>query len=921
MSLSFAIYYFTGSDIMSIMIIGGIFLRKKWMTVVLAGSLVGYMSPMAVLDAKAHAETSAKSATLYNMEVGQLQDDLAVFYEEMDGFPVYSSSHSGGISAIGDNAFVVAVNPDSVPFVGAARYGEGRVVAAGLSEYFDFSNADVVKTKVLTNILKWVTEKDREDSTYPTYEKALKGERKITVVTNREIPASEDLPIHIEYVTDFQSVNLNPSQHQVAFVNNFHQPLSVEEVQALLDYVREGGAVIFGEKGWVMEGHPKEWMAKENSTPRLTDYGIQTFLNEVGLSLTNIIATTKTETYPQMQPEKIQNYFVPTLIEKAKAIEDGTLDPSTLNIGSDGASPDKKKKIIAQVVSATIGSLIEGHPLLEQMKEDLTEFEINWPFVKSDYPYSSSLLAYQVNEASLNPNGEKSPYADHFPGPVAENAEVIEDKEITVNFDYQDLSHLRMGYPPGNWISTELYAPAGEVITINVPEGVEDLYVQVGSHTDVLTGKPSWSRMPVVALQQKLEPGTNQIKSPYGGLVYLIPKTAKSGFKAPIHISGAVASPTFVKGETTNEEWHRSIKNNPAPWGELIGEHVIFTLPKETLLEMENPTELIEHWDQVTASYDEFVGIDPALPLPHKGLDRQHRYVADVQISAGYMHAGYPMMIPIDPAASHVVDPKLALERGWGFWHEMGHEYQQNPWKWGDLTEVSVNIYTLYIQEKFTDVQRLIEKSNDGKSHYDRALEFVADPSTTKKYTDLELMDQLVFFKQLQLAFGWDFYTDLHIAYREMDEKVLPSTDQEKKDMLLYMASKQSGYNLVSFFQKWGWSITDNGQAKVDALDLPDPEVPIWELRESTVEDASASLLLNTLDSYQANLPENVYHPLSVHLKSVEHFEKKGESEKVIKHTDGFKQLLDHQKDKEQIPEYAYNVLKSNANSLIKKWQ
>lgn len=896
-------------------------MKKKWVTVLLAGSLVTSLSPITMLDAKAHDKTMTKINFLSGVNEDQLQNDLAVFYEGLQGFPAYSSSHSGGISAIGDQAFAVAVNPDTVPFVGASRYGEGRVVAAGLSEYWDLTNSDSIRTKVLTNILKWVTEKDDPLSPQLTYEDALNGQGNITMVTNREVPVSSELPITLEHVENFLSIDLNPEEHQVAFVNNFHQPLSDEEVQVLLDYVREGGAVIFGEKGWVMEGHPKPWMANENSTPKLTDYGIQTFLNEVGLAITNVIATTKTETYPQMQIDKIQNYYVPTLIGKAKAIEGGTMDPATLNIGSENASPDKKKEIIAQVVSATIGSLVEGHPLLEQMKSDLTHFEVNWPFEKGNYPYSSSLLAYMVSEASLDVNGEKSPYADHFPGAVADDAEVIKNKEIVVDFNYTDLSHLRMGYPPGTWNSTELYAPAGEVITIEVPEGVEDLYVQVGSHTDVLTGKSSWSRMPVVALQQKLEPGTNQIKSPYGGLIYLIPKSAKAGFQASINISGGVSTPSFVRGETTNEEWHRSIKNNPAPWGELIGEHVIFTLPKETLLTMENPEEIIEHWDRVTESYNEFVGIDPEFPLPHKGLDRQHRYVADVQISAGYMHAGYPMMIPIDPAASHVVDPNLALERGWGFWHEMGHEYQQNPWKWGDITEVSVNIYTLYIQEKFTDVQRLIQVNNQGKSHYDLAFEHIANSSPDKKYTDVDLMERLVLFKQLQLAYGWDFYTDLHIAYRELPANELPNSDQEKIEKLVYMTSKLSGENLVSFFEKWGWRISEKTRAEIEALHLPEPDVPVWELRELNVEDSSASLILETLDSYKEHLSDNVYHPLSVHLKSVEHFEKKGESEKVIKHMNGFKQLLERYKDKEQIPEYAYNVLKSDSNSFIKRWQ
>ncbi|GHI00090.1 M60 family metallopeptidase [Neobacillus kokaensis] len=807
-------------------------MKKTMITVLLAGGLAvsPTIIPFANTDVQAVSKVEAKE--LGESTQKQLQNDIAQFYKDLQGFPTYSSSHAGGVSAISERAFAVAINPETVPILGAARFGKGRVVAAGLSEYFDFTNTDSTKTAVSSNILKWVTEKDHRLPVHSTYEDALNGKGEITMVTNREITISPDLPIELKHVDNFLSIHLNPLKHQVVYVNNFHQPLSDEEVQTLLKYVKQGGAVIFGEKGWVMEGYPKEWMANENSKPNLSDYGIQKFLNEVGLSLTNITATTKTATLPPLSYEKVQNYYVPSLIDKAKAIENGALDVNTLDIGPEGATPTKKKEIIAQIVSGTISGLVEGHPLQQKVLSDINRLNVTWPFIKSDYPYSSALLAFQVNKASLDPNGEKSPYADHFPGPVPQDAALINNKEIQVDFDYEDLSHLRMGYPPGNWISTGLYAPAGGMITIDVPEGTEDLYVQVGSHTDVLTGKPSWSRMPVVALQQKLEPGTNQIKSPYGGLVYLIPKKAKANTKANVNISGGVASPTFVKGKTSNEEWHNYIKNNPAPWGELVGEHVIFTLPKEMLLTIKDPSALMEQWDTITASYNTFVGISREMPVPHRSPDRPHRYVADVQISAGYMHAGYPIMIPIDPAASHVVDPELALVRGWGFWHEMGHEYQQNPWKWGDITEVSVNIYTLFIQEKFTEVQRLLQKSPDGKSHYDRAFEFIANPSSSKKFTDLDGMDQLVFFKQLQLAYGWDFYTKLHLAYRELDSSTLPTTDQQKKDMLLYMTSKIAGNNLVSFYQKWGWSITEEGIQKVNALNLPEPEAAVETLRE-----------------------------------------------------------------------------------------
>ncbi|MCM3110858.1 M60 family metallopeptidase [Lederbergia lenta] len=894
-------------------------MKKKWVTVMLAGSLIGSVAMPFTMGNHSYAFTLEK-VDLAVQE--QLREDLEVFYKGLKGFPTYSSSHAGGISAIGNNAFPVAINPDTIPFAGASRYGEGRVFAAGLSEYFDFSNSDPDKTAVLSNILKWVTGKEEIHADHLTYEDALDGKGKITLVTNREVPVSADLPINLEHVDNFLSIKLNPLKHQVIYVNNFHQPLSDAEVTALLAYVQQGGAVIFGEKGWVMAEHPKEWMSSINLKPKIADYGIQKLLNEVGLSLSNVIATTKTATLPLLPLEKIQNYYVPTLIDKAKAIEKGTLDAATLNIGPEGADATKKKEVIAQVVSGTVSSLVEEHPLLEQMKLDLHQLEITWPFVKSDYPYSSALLAYQVNEASLDVNGEKSQYADHFPGSVSSDATIIGNKEIEVDFDYQDLSHLGMAYPPGTWISTGLYAPAGETIEIDVPEGIEDLYVQVGSHTDVLTGKTTWSRMPIVAMEEKLKSGTNQIKSPYGGIIYLIPKVAKPGIKTSINVSGAVSTPSFVRGRTTNEEWHNSVKNNPAPWGELIGDHVIFTLPKESLLTMENPEALIEQWDEIAESYNTFVGIDRKSPLPHTGLDRQHRYVADVQISAGYMHAGYPMMIPIDPAASHVVDPNLALVRGWGFWHEMGHEYQQNAWKWGDITEVSVNIYTLYIQEKFTDVQRLLQTSDDGKSHYDRAMEFVTDSSTSKKFTDIDGMDQLVFFKQLQLAYGWDFYTDLHIAYREMDSKDIPTSDQQKKDMLLYMTSKVSGHDLVPFYQKWGWSITDEAIEKVRALHLPTPTVPIENLRELPVETVND--LIRSVEQFEKEEEfkgSNTSRSLKVHLTAVSHYEEQGADEKLVKHMEGFKLLLDQQKEKELISERAYKRLKADADLLLMKWQ
>ncbi|MFJ7933779.1 NPCBM/NEW2 domain-containing protein [Sporosarcina sp. NPDC096371] len=59
---------------------------------------------------------------------------------------------------------------------------------------------------------------------------------------------------------------------------------------------------------------------------------------------------------------------------------------------------------------------------------------------------------------------------------------------------------------------------------------------------------------------------------------------------------------------------------------------------------------------------------------------------------------------------------------------------------------------------------------------------------------------------------------------------------------------------------------------------------------------------------------------LKLHLTAVNLYEKQEAVEKVVKHMEGFKLLLIHQKENELISEKAYNALKSDADALIKKW-
>ena len=73
---------------------------------------------------------------------------------------------------------------------------------------------------------------------------------------------------------------------------------------------------------------------------------------------------------------------------------------------------------------------------------------------------------------------------ENFPGDIPKDAQRIKNEIVKIDLFMEDLSYLNINYHPGFWRSTGLYAPPDEKIIINVPKGVKNLIVQIGSHTE-----------------------------------------------------------------------------------------------------------------------------------------------------------------------------------------------------------------------------------------------------------------------------------------------------------------------------------------------------------------------------------------------------------------------------------------------------
>jgi hypothetical protein len=771
-----------------------------------------------------------------------VEEDYNFFIKDLEGTP--SVSGSGGVAAIGEEAFPIIV-PDAIPNMAASRYGNGRIVVAGDQKYFSLQNNQEPLSVLSRNILLWLTEEsvmnNGKGSKYTgRYDEALTSNKTLKLITTSEkLTIDPSLPIEVVKVDKWDRSTLNPN-YSVALID---ESVKDNEIPILKKYLNQGGAIIATINGGDLEGitrnTPVEKRAKLGNWRgiRISEhYPVQNLLNMTGLSLLNM-KTNSSGTINHMTADTImENHFLNRL-QQGKKIEDGVLGYENINIGPAGTDNEKKKNLLLSVLTETLETVTPNSPLYDwAVKEAASYGKVQFPIKKGEMPYRNSLLNFQFTHFTIDAGNEKSPYADEFPGKVSETAQPVQNKKISINLGNPDLMYTR-ALPSKNWISTGLYAPPGKDITINIPEGVENISVQIGSHDDDLNGLSEWKRVPNIVHFKKLTPGTNVISSPYGGLIYFIPMmTETPDQQTDFSISGALEAPFFEIGKTTEQEWQEiRARGATVPFGELKGEKLIITLPSEYLLELEDPERIMSLWDEIIADYDRLAGLDTKAEVPNKKHPIPFRIVLDKQIKGGLMHAGYPIMVPIEYGstnyAASILNETYIKNDAWGFWHEIGHEYQQAPWTWGDLGEVTVNLFSLLTQEKFNNPSRLLDITN-GKDSYDRALEFVTDPNPEKLYKQLGNFERLVMFQQLRMVFGWDFYTSIFTIYREMPDDQLPATNQQMIDTFVTVASKTAGENLVEYFSKWGIYCSNDAQSLIESLNLPEPETEIWLLRE-----------------------------------------------------------------------------------------
>lgn len=168
--------------------------------------------------------------------------------------------------------------------------------------------------------------------------------------------------------------------------------------------------------------------------------------------------------------------------------------------------------------------------------------------------------------------------------------------------------------------STGVYAGAGELVCITLPEGnTYGLTAQIGVHTDDLSNEATKLREPLAYFQKTLYPGRNLLRAPLGGYIWIVRnQNANQLGDVSIHFCGGVYSAAdYVKGMTDIAQWERKVRSTTVPWLDIRSSRVALSISRNQVVSLmdadsrfcENLQRCLDYWDQVAQYRYEQLGL------------------------------------------------------------------------------------------------------------------------------------------------------------------------------------------------------------------------------------------------------------------------------------------------------------------------
>ncbi|MNK67553.1 Sialidase precursor [compost metagenome] len=413
---------------------------------------------------------------------------------------------------------------------------------------------------------------------------------------------------------------------------------------------------------------------------------------------------------------------------------------------------------------------------------------------------------------------------------------------------------LKNGYQLTDFTATGLYMAPNATLDITVEQtaGTRLPKLLIGTYSRYGT----WNTQPTVV---QLTAGTNTITNAAGGLLWIRYTNATTGSTAKLTFnSGYQYAPYFKLGVSTNSDWINQLQTYTTPDVVLEGSNcfIVVSRAKAIQYQTEDQAAILNKITQVIALEDDLNGLDNSLPAHAKNV---HTYLLTQHEDPAYYFFAYDYRTAYTTSDVNAILTLSSVgTNGWGMWHELGHQHQM-MWRWGTLGEVTVNLYSLYVQRTLTpSINRLV---NDGT--WPKVFTYLGKADGTKDYNGstsyanplTDVWIRLAMFQQLTLAYGDNFYRTL--AKNMRVENPTLANDDAKLRYFMLKACNISGKDLSYFFQKWGLNLstaaaTTQIYADMAALGLPAPTTDPSTLQDNVAPLTELSKTGWTINSFSS---------------------------------------------------------------------
>jgi len=115
-----------------------------------------------------------------------------------------------------------------------------------------------------------------------------------------------------------------------------------------------------------------------------------------------------------------------------------------------------------------------------------------------------------------------------------------------------------------------------------------------------------------------------------------------------------------------------------------------------------------------------------------------------------------------------------------GLFHEIRHNHQNPDWTFERSNEVTVNLFTLYVFNRYCGVPVDGTQYSTAEFRKQKIEAFFKNPSFAAWQVDPIV--PLIMYEEMILEFGWDPFRDVFREYLQLGPGEHPKNDAEKRD-------------------------------------------------------------------------------------------------------------------------------------------